>query len=274
LDISDFVVSDDSFLNPTMVHKAITYMTKVARISLAVSGSKSTMKTVSLRAVLTSNYLCDLGKIVCEAIDNGEVKSVELALPTAKHCLDCSEMDVLQHGKDLICFFNATTTLFRHLSRLFLYNARFDELQMDRLLNSCEQLRHLVLDNCDTGDKSVLKINMPNSKISYLKLCSCLFEKVEFTCLPKLSELHYELWYSLNTPFSFGIVPCLEEVRLVCTMASYQSGYNLSELLHGTKEIHALTLDFLGEKVKVYVHALTFVSLHAALMFCLVISFI
>lgn len=45
------------------------------------------------------------GKIVCEAIDNGEVESVELALQTVKLSLECREMDVLQHGKDLICFF-------------------------------------------------------------------------------------------------------------------------------------------------------------------------
>ncbi|OEL13055.1 hypothetical protein BAE44_0025926, partial [Dichanthelium oligosanthes] len=154
-------------------------------------------------------------------------------------------------------FFYATTNLFRHLTRLFLHNARFDELQMHRLLNSCEQLQHLVLNNCDSGDESVLKINMPNSKISYLKLRSCCFEKVEFLCLPKLSELHYELWYSLNTPFSFGIVPCLEEVHLVGAMAHYQPGHNLSVLLRGTKELHALTLDFQGEKIKIYIHSLS-----------------
>jgi hypothetical protein len=273
LDISDFVGSGDS-LNPTVIDKAMTNITKVARISLAApAGRKDIMKEVSLRLLLTTKHLYDTGRIVSEAIDNGEVKSVELALPTVKLSFECREMDVLQHGKDLICFFNATTTLFRHLSRLFLHNARLNELQMHHLLNSCEQLQHLVLNNCDTGDESVLKIDMPDSKISYLKLCSCCFEKVEFLCLPKLSELHIELWYSLNTPFSFGIVPCLEEVRLVCKMASYQSGYNLSELLHGTKEIHALTLDFEGEKVKVYIHAILYFFL-CALMFCLVISFI
>ncbi|CAN6321021.1 unnamed protein product [Urochloa humidicola] len=207
------------------------------------------MKAVSLRVVLTNNYLHDIGKMVCEAIDNGQVKSVELALPTLKLSLECREMDMLQHGKDLISFFNDTTILFCHLSRLFLFNVRFDDLQMHTLLNSCEQLQHLVLNNCDTGRKSVLKIDMPNSKISYMKLYSCRFEKVELLCLPKLSEFSYELWYSLNVPFSFGIVPCLEEVRLICPMANYQSGYSLSDLLHGAKEIHALTLDFQGEKV-------------------------
>ncbi|KAK8446540.1 hypothetical protein SEVIR_9G503550v4 [Setaria viridis] len=60
LDISDFVISDDSFLNPTVVDEAMACMTKVARISLAVSGRKRTMKAVSLRVVLTSNYLCDI----------------------------------------------------------------------------------------------------------------------------------------------------------------------------------------------------------------------
>ncbi|CAL4921367.1 unnamed protein product [Urochloa decumbens] len=227
LDVSDFVPSDDIF-NPIAIDKAVAYMTEVARISLATPGRKGIMK------LLTN--------------DNGEVKSVELDLPT-KLGLNCREMDMLQHAKEIFCFFDATTNLFRHLTRLFLHNARFDELQMHRLLNCCEQLQHVVLNDCDTGDESVLKINMPNSKISYLKLCSCCFEKVELSCLPKLSELHYESWYSLSTPFSFGIVPCLEEVRLVCCMAHYQSGHNLSKLLHGTEVLRALTLDFQGAKV-------------------------
>ncbi|CAL4913167.1 unnamed protein product [Urochloa decumbens] len=248
LQISDFLHSGNA-LDPVAINEAMSCMTKVARISLAAPGKKGIMKEISLRLLLSTNYLYDIGKIVCEAIDIGEVKSVELALPTVKFSLDCNEMDMLQHATDLICFFDATTTLFRHLSRIFLHNARFDELQMHHLLNSCKQLQHLMLNNCDTGDESVLKIDMPNSKISYLKLRSCRFERVEFLCLPKLSELHYELWYSFNAPFSFGLVPCLEELRLVCSMAHYQSGLSLSELLHGTKELHALTLDFQGEKV-------------------------
>ncbi|RLN39718.1 putative F-box/LRR-repeat protein [Panicum miliaceum] len=163
-------------------------MTKIARISLAASGRKSTLKAVSLRLLLATGYLYDIGKIACEAIDNGEVKSV------VKISLECCEMDMVRYAKDIICFFEASTNLFRHLTRLFPHNARFDELRMHRPLNSCEQLQHLVLNNCDTGDQSVLKIDMPNSKITCLKLFSCCFEKVQFLCLSKLSELHYELY--------------------------------------------------------------------------------
>ncbi|KAF8718012.1 hypothetical protein HU200_025478 [Digitaria exilis] len=248
LQISDFLHSDNS-MDPIVIDEAMACMTKVARMSLSAPGKKGISKDVSLGLLLSTNYLYDIGKIVCKAVDNGEVKSVDLELPTVKSFADCYEMDMLQHAKDIICFFDATAPLFQHLARLHIHNARFSELQMNRLLNSCEQLQQLVLNNCDTGDESVLKIDMPHSNISYLKLRSCCFEKVEFLCLPKLSELHYELWYSLNTPFSFGIVPCLKEVRLVCSIAYYQSGHNLSELLHGIEELHVLTLDFQGEKV-------------------------
>lgn len=260
LDISDFLRPDDS-LNPIEIDKAMVNITNVARISLGAPGRKGIMKEVSLRLLLTTKHLYDTGEIVCKAIDNGEVKSAELALPTVKFSSDCNENDMLQHAKDLICFFEATTNLFQHLTRLFLHSARFDDLQMHRLLNGCEQLQHLVLNNCDAGEESVLKIDMPSSKISHLKLRSCRFERVEFVCLPKLSVLHYELWYSFNAPFSLGIVPCLEEVHLICSMAHYQSGRNLSDLLHGTTELHALTLDFQGEQVNIYVHVLSSSSL-------------
>ncbi|RLN40864.1 putative F-box/LRR-repeat protein [Panicum miliaceum] len=248
LDISDFLRSDYDSLNPKAIDKAMSYLNKVARISLAASGRKVTLKAVSLRLLLATSYLYDIGKIVCDAIDNGEVKSLELALPTVKISLECCEMDMVRYAKSIVYFFEASTNLFRHITRLFLHNARFDELQMHRLLNSCEQLQYLVLNNCDTGDQSVLKTDTPNSKITYLKLFSCCFEKVEFLCLPKLPELHYDLWYSMNSPFSFGIVPCLEKVRLVSSMGNDQSGFKLSELLHGADEIHALTLDFLGDE--------------------------
>ncbi|GJN08732.1 hypothetical protein PR202_ga26685 [Eleusine coracana subsp. coracana] len=221
-------------------------MNKMARVCLAAPGRESSMKTVSLHLCLTGSYLHDICELVCKAIGNGRVKSVELALPTKKADLDCGNMV----AKNLVCFFYAFPNLLQCTTRLVLHNARFNELEMCHLLNSCEQLQHLELNNCDTGRLSTLKINMPNSKISYLRLESCCFEKVELSCLPKLAILYCESWFSLNAPLSFGCVPCLEELSLVCSAARNQYGLNLSELLHGTVEIKALTLDFHGEKVK------------------------
>lgn len=196
-------------------------MAKAARICLAAPGRGNTGKTVNLQLYLTASYLHDIGELVSKAIDNNKVTSVELALLTDKLTVDCDEVDTFRHRKNVVRFFDTMPSLFRCLTRLFLHNTRFDELEMHRFLNSCQQLQHLLLNNCDTGDGSVLKIDMPNSKNIYLRLDTCCFEKVEFVCLPKLAEFHCESWISLNAPFSFGYVPCLENVSLVCTAAIF-----------------------------------------------------
>ncbi|KAL6649428.1 hypothetical protein ACP70R_013652 [Stipagrostis hirtigluma subsp. patula] len=249
LETEDFMRSKKTSIFQLVLDEAMSAMTKAVRVCLAVPRRETTMKTVSLRLCLTAKHLYDIGKLVCEAIDSGKVKSAELFLPTEKFSLDCDVVDMVQHARNLVYFSEACPNLFRCLTTLSLHNARFDELQMHCLLNLCEQLQHLMLNNCDTGDGSVLKIDMPKSKISRLNLRSCRFEKVDFFCLPKLTELHFECWFSLNTPFSFGFVPCLDELHLACAAARYQSGLSLTQLLHGTTNIQALTLDFQGEKI-------------------------
>ncbi|PUZ42299.1 hypothetical protein GQ55_9G572700 [Panicum hallii var. hallii] len=248
LSIWDFILSHDTLTNNKVVDEAMAAMTKAARICLAAPGSERAMKTASLDLCLTANYLYDIGELVCEATDNGNVKSVELALPTSSDEY-CDGADMMQHANNLVCFFDAFPNLFQCITKLELYSARFSELEMHQLLDSCEQLQHLELNNCDTGNLSVLKIDMPNSKISYLRLVSCRFEKIEFLCLPKLSVLYCESWNSFGTPLYFGYVPCLEDLSLVCCALNHQSGLNLSELLHGSTNIKVLTLDFYGEKI-------------------------
>ncbi|PUZ42300.1 hypothetical protein GQ55_9G572800 [Panicum hallii var. hallii] len=235
LSIWDFIHSNTTLTNNKVVDEAMAAMTKAARICLlAEPGSEMAMKTASLDLCLTANYLYDIGELVCEATDN--VKIV-------------MEAGMMRHANNLVCFFDALPNLFQCITKLVLYSARFSELEMHQLLDSCEQLQHLELNSCDTGDLSVLKIDMPNSKISYLRLASCCFEKIEFLCLPKLSVLYCESWSSFGTPLYFGYVPCLEDLSLVCSAARYQSGLNLSELLHGSTNIKVLTLDFYGEKI-------------------------
>jgi hypothetical protein len=256
LSIWDFIHFNTTLTNNKVVDEAMAAMTKAARICLlAEPGSEMAMKTASLDLCLTANYLYDIGELVCEATDNGNVKSVELALPTSSDEY-CDGADMMRHANNLVCFFDAFPNLFQCITKLVLYSARFSELEMHQLLDSCEQLQHLELNSCDTGDLSVLKIDMPNSKISYLRLASCRFEKIELLCLPKLSVLHCESWISFGTPLYFGYVPCLEDLSLVCCALNHQSGLNLSELLHGSTNIKVLTLDFYGEKVRVFTEAL------------------
>ncbi|GJN30628.1 hypothetical protein PR202_gb18950 [Eleusine coracana subsp. coracana] len=217
LNVSDFLPpSKISSVNDREIDGAMLAMTKAARICLAAHGRGSITKTISLRLCLTSNYLHDIGELVGKAIGNNKVKTVELVLPTneASHC---DMTDMVQHANSLICFFDTFPNLLRCLTRLVLYKARFSKLEMCRLLDNCEQLQQLELNKCDTGDLSTLKINVPNSKISHLRLFSCCFEKIEFLCLPKLAILYCETWITSNAPLSFGYVPCLEELSLVCS---------------------------------------------------------
>ncbi|TVU48029.1 hypothetical protein EJB05_07650 [Eragrostis curvula] len=246
INISDFMSAP---INQSVLDEAMATIIKAAGICLAATGRETNMKTLNLRLCLTSKYLYTIGKLVSEAISNGTVNSVELALPTEKVSVDCNMADMMQHTENLHAFFYAYPSLIRSLTKLLLHNARFDTRAVHRLLHSSEQLRHLILIHCDIGDQSILMIDAPDSKISHLRLRSCRFEKVEFICLPKLAELYMESWNSLDAPFSLGFVPCLEQLHLVCPADRDQTGLSLSKLLHGTKEIKSLTLDFQGEKI-------------------------
>uniref|UniRef100_A0A0D9VQX6 F-box domain-containing protein n=1 Tax=Leersia perrieri TaxID=77586 RepID=A0A0D9VQX6_9ORYZ len=222
---------------------------KETRVCLAAPGTDKYVTTLSLRFCPSAKYLSHIGGFVCKAIENGKVKAVELALPTEKKSLDCDAADKLQHAHNIVSFSHAYPSLFGCFTRLFLHNARFSELEMHYLLGCCKEPQHLMLTNCDTGERSVLKLDVPNSKLSSLKFKLCRFEMIELLCLPKLSQLYCECWISVNAPFSFGTVPCLEDLCFASSAGWYQCGLKLSELLHGTTSIQSLTLDFQGEKI-------------------------
>uniref|UniRef100_A0A0E0CWW3 F-box domain-containing protein n=1 Tax=Oryza meridionalis TaxID=40149 RepID=A0A0E0CWW3_9ORYZ len=92
-------------------------------------------------------------------------------------------------------------------------------------------------------------LDMPNSKLRFVELNSCYVKTVEFLCLPKLEQLYCDSWRLSGAPLSFGVVPCLEELRLVCATSRIQSGFKLTDLLHGTANVQDIALDFQGEVV-------------------------
>uniref|UniRef100_A0A0D9VQX7 F-box domain-containing protein n=2 Tax=Leersia perrieri TaxID=77586 RepID=A0A0D9VQX7_9ORYZ len=249
LNISDFMCSNSTQINHTVIDKAMVALMKETRVCLAAPGTDKYVTTLSLRFCPSAKYLSHIGGFVCKAIENGKVKAVELALPTEKKSLDCDAADKLQHAHNIVSFSHAYPSLFGCFTRLFLHNARFSELEMHYLLGCCKEPQHLMLTNCDTGERSVLKLDVPNSKLSSLKFKLCRFEMIELLCLPKLSQLYCECWISVNAPFSFGTVPCLEDLCFASSAGWYQCGLKLSELLHGTTSIQSLTLDFQGEKI-------------------------
>lgn len=262
LEFDDFICTNHTTVDEhILVNEAMTALIKLMSNLLAPPEREYTITRLSLRFCLfidwmtSVDYLCDIRNLVCNAIDSGKVKSVEFEIVTEKCSLDYDTEDMLVNAKILVCFFDTSPSLSRCLTKLSLYSARFSEPEMHRLLISCEQLQHLILTKCETWDESILRVDMPTSKLCLLELHWCDFERVELLCLPKLVQLHCESWTCLNAPLSFDLVPCLEELRLVCAATCVQPGFKLTDLLRDTANIQALTLDFQGEKVSILVYA-------------------
>uniref|UniRef100_J3LL55 F-box domain-containing protein n=2 Tax=Oryza brachyantha TaxID=4533 RepID=J3LL55_ORYBR len=194
-------------------------------------------------------YLLNISELVCNAVDNGKVKSVELEIKTEKPSVDYTTDDTLLHAKSVVYFFDISPSLSRCLTKLFLRTARFSEADFHQLIVSCDQLQHLSLYCCELWDSSTLKLDMPNSKLRFVSLFGCFIQTVEFICLPKLKELHCDSWPLTGTPLSFGAVPCLQELLLVCVKSIFQSGFKLTDLLRGTANVQDLTLNFQGENI-------------------------
>ena len=127
-----------------------------------------------------------------------------------------------EHAQSLMFFFDSSPRLFGCLTKLFLYNASFTEPDMHRLLLSCELLQNLVLYDCDIGYLSILKMDLPNSKLRALELCSSSFEMVQLICLPKLVLLQCKDWNSKTCFFQFCSLPWWSKTHLYCNKWSHK----------------------------------------------------
>ncbi|EEE58537.1 hypothetical protein OsJ_09831 [Oryza sativa Japonica Group] len=200
--------------------EAMAVLVKLMSSLFGSPRSESIIKKLNLRFCLLTDletsldYLFNIGELVCNAIDSGKVKSVELAITTEKRSVDCTSSDMLLHAKSLVEFFNISRSLSCCLTKLLLCTARFSEQDLHQLIISCDQLQHLTLYYCELRDSSTLKLDMPNSKLRFVELNSCYVKTVEFLCLPKLEQLYCDSWRLSGAPLSFGVVPCLEELRL------------------------------------------------------------
>lgn len=235
-----------------LVNEAMTTLIEFMGSFLASPKTESIIRTLSLRVGLITDLLLDIGKLVCNAIDSGKLKNLELEIPTVKHSHFSDEKDMQEHAQSLMFFFDSSPRIFGCLMKLDLYNASFTEPDMHRLLLSCEQLENLTLYDCNIGFLSVLKMDLPNSKLRALKLCSCSFERVQLICLPKLVQLQCKEWASCTFPVSFNFVPCLDEVKLICGATKYNRRFKVTDVLGDKTNVKALTLSFHGEKASIF----------------------
>uniref|UniRef100_A0A0D9Z3M0 F-box domain-containing protein n=1 Tax=Oryza glumipatula TaxID=40148 RepID=A0A0D9Z3M0_9ORYZ len=215
--LSDVDLDADEFIHQNSSMSADEAMAVLVKLMSSLFGSprsESIIKKLNLRFCLLTDletsldYLFNIGELVCNAIDSGKVKSVELAITTEK--------------RSSVMLPHETPPMYG---------------------------KHLTLYYCELRDSSTLKLDMPNSKLRFVELNSCYVKTVEFLSLPKLEQLYCDSWRLSGAPLSFGVVPCLEELRLVCATSRIQSGFKLTDLLHGTANVQDIALDFQGEVI-------------------------
>ncbi|CAN6200054.1 unnamed protein product [Urochloa humidicola] len=230
--------------------EAMSSLTKVTRSFLANPRSEGAITKLQLKLYLINNYACDIGPLLCEAIDIGIVKDLNLAILDEKEIPDCTEDQMLQQASVVNGFFSAYPSVFHCLTRLSLYNLCFDEWDINHHLFECsKQLQHLYLSNCDMARCLVWKIDAPDSRLSVLQLDVCLLGRLDVLCLPKLERLDWDTWLCPRAPLSFGAVPSFKELCLICAASNRHRGFVLSDVLNGTTSIHTMKLDFQGEKI-------------------------
>uniref|UniRef100_A0A8I6YMM2 At1g61320/AtMIF1 LRR domain-containing protein n=1 Tax=Hordeum vulgare subsp. vulgare TaxID=112509 RepID=A0A8I6YMM2_HORVV len=230
------------------MEQAMASLTKATRSLLDKQEREFSISSLHLNLYLISNFLCEVGQLIGDAIDSGLLKDSDLTILDEMEALDCSEEELQQRAQDIDAFFTAYPSVFLCLTKLSLKNIGFDKLDMHHVLfDSCKQLKHLTLYHCDTGSFSLFKIDAPGSKLRVLEIESCRFLRIDLVCLPKLEKFLCRTWVSQVAPLTFGFVPSLGELVLSNPSDCDQRLFRLSELLHGVTGIHTLTLDFQGE---------------------------
>ncbi|XP_062186977.1 uncharacterized protein LOC133890561 isoform X7 [Phragmites australis] len=251
IDVKDFLlVLQPNPIEDEHMDKAMSSLSKAIRSFLATPRSEGAITRLQLKIYLINNYTFDIGPLVSETIHIGILKDLNLAILDETEIPDCTDEHMLQRAGVVGDFFSDYPTVFHCLTRLSLYNLCFAKWDINHhLFDCCLQLQHLYLSNCDAGGRRAWKIDAPDSKLSVLQLNFCELGRLEIVCLPKLERLEWDTWLCPHAPLSFGVVPSLKELYLICAATEDMQGFVLSEVLRDTTSIHTMKLDFQGEKL-------------------------
>ena len=140
-------------------------------------------------------------------------------------------------------FFSSYPYAFRCLRGLCIQNMRFNESDVPDLLNACEQLQRLCIESCDSGRRSVLRIDAPRSRLVELAFEFCGYVRIDLVRVPKLMVVSYDIWMGGSPPVVFGHVPSLRSIDFGCATMNWQPPFVLSNWLSGTR-LEIVSLDF------------------------------
>ena len=213
---------------------------------LAARNVEIPIRKLSVTFCLRRHVCLSISKAVARAMATQKVEDAEFVVLTKKTCLKCTQDDLLCFAKQFNSWFSDCPAVFAGLTRLWLRNLRFGELDIPNILSTCKRLESLRLSYCDAGVCSVLQVE--HAQLVELHIDYGEFEAVQLTCLPKLQCVHYNCW-SYQGPLIFGSVPQLSKLSLENIGISSTSNLQLSQFLANVPWISNLHLDFRSEKV-------------------------
>ncbi|CAN6313654.1 unnamed protein product [Urochloa humidicola] len=196
-----------------------------------------------LRFFLTDPHLKSIGSTVTSVLERGKTKFLELIILTELHDVQCEEEDNVLFGQRFVKFAGSYPYAFRQLRSLSIQNMRFEENDLPNLLNTCHQLQQLRIESCDSGRRSVLRIDAPRSRLMELEFEFCGYARVELVRVPKLLHVVYDTWVGESPPIVFGHVPSLRSIDFGCAVMKWQQPFMLSNWLSGTR-LETVSLDF------------------------------
>ncbi|CAN6290276.1 unnamed protein product [Urochloa humidicola] len=120
---------------------------------------------------------------------------------------------------------------------------RFEEHDLPNLLDACHQLQQLRIESCDSGRRSLLRIDAPRSRLMELEFEFCGYALIELVRVPKLLHVVYDTWVGESPPIVFGHVPSLRSIDFGCAVMKWQPPFMLSNWLSGTR-LETVSLDF------------------------------
>ncbi|KAK1629781.1 hypothetical protein QYE76_004096 [Lolium multiflorum] len=229
--------------------RLVWYNNAVAGVTENVLSARNVeipIRELRVKFFLRRDEFLSIGKAVAHAMATQKVDDAEFVLFTETACLSCTHGDLLFHAKKFNSWFGDCAAAFAGLTRLWLRNMRFGELDIPNILSTCKRLESLRLSYCDAGVCSVLQLE--HAQLVELHIDLGKFETVHLNCLPNLQRVNYTCW-SYQDPLTFGSVPQLSKLSLENIGISSTKNLQLSELFVNVPWIKDLRLDFKSEKI-------------------------
>jgi hypothetical protein len=172
IDVNDFLsVPDSEPIDANVLHKAMLTITAATKSLFAKPRREFIVTRLQLKLYSVNTFSCDIISLVCDAIDRGLLKDLNLDILDETRSCDSSYSDMLKRAQEMDGFSRAYPTVLDCLTKLSLREMCFLQLDMHHILfDCCKQLKQLTLCGCDAGPRSLWKIDAPNQNSVFWSL--------------------------------------------------------------------------------------------------------